>query len=110
MAIKCAVADLPFGGGKGGVCVDPRRLSRLELERLSRAYMRGIADIVGPDRDVPAPDVNTNPTIMGWMADEYATIARNHAPAVITGKPLELGGSRGRVEATGRGALQVLEL
>lgn len=110
MAIKCAVADLPFGGGKGGVCVDPRRLSRLELERLSRAYMRGIADIVGPDRDVPAPDVNTNPTVMGWMADEYATIVRSHTPAVITGKPLELGGSRGRVEATGRGALQVLEL
>lgn len=110
MAIKCAVAGLPFGGGKGGVQVDPRALSRAELERLSRGYMRAVADIVGPDRDIPAPDVNTNPTIMGWMADEYAAIRRQILPAAITGKPLELGGSPGRVESTGRGALQVLDL
>ncbi|TVO59298.1 Glu/Leu/Phe/Val family dehydrogenase [Denitromonas halophila] len=108
MAIKCAVADLPFGGGKGGVRVDPKGLSRGELERLARSYMRAVADVVGPDRDILAPDVNTNPTLMGWMADEYETIQRRHAPAVITGKPLELGGSPGRIEATGRGALQVL--
>ena len=110
MAIKCAVADLPFDGGKGGVRVDPKSLSRGELERLARGYMRAVEDVVGPNRDILAPDVNTNPTIMGWMADEYDTIRRQHAPAVITGKPLELGGSPGRVAATGRGALQVLDL
>ncbi len=110
MAVKCAVVGLPFGGGKGGVCVDPRKLSPLELERLSRGYLRAIADIIGPDRDIPAPDVNTNETIMGWMADEYATIARRHVPGVITGKPLPLGGSPGRIAATGRGALIVLDL
>jgi len=108
MTVKCAVADLPFGGAKGGVIVDPRKLSRLELERLSRGYIRAVADVIGADRDVPAPDVNTNATIMGWMADEYAQIERRHAPGVITGKPVELGGSLGREEATGRGALQVL--
>lgn len=110
MAIKCAVADLPFGGAKGGVRVDPKGLSRLELERLARGYMRSIYDVIGPDLDIPAPDVNTNPTIMGWMADEYALTRRAQAPAVITGKPLELGGSPGRVEATGEGALQVLNM
>ncbi len=110
MAIKCAVVDLPFGGGKGGVAVDPKKLSRLELERLSRGYMRAVADIVGPDRDIPAPDVNTNPTVMGWMADEYDAIMRRQQRAVITGKPLALGGSPGRVESTGRGALQVLDM
>lgn len=110
MTIKCAVAGLPFGGGKGGVCVDPKKLSKLELERLSRGYLRAIADVVGPDRDIPAPDVNTNPTIMGWMADEYDAIARSKQPAAITGKPLPLGGSPGRVASTGRGALQVLDL
>lgn len=108
MTVKCAVAGLPFGGAKGGVIVDPRKLSRLELERLSRGYIRAVADVIGADRDVPAPDVNTNATIMGWMADEYAQIERRHAPGVITGKPVELGGSLGREEATGRGALQVL--
>lgn len=110
MAVKCAVVGLPFGGGKGGVCVDPRTLSPLELERLSRGYLRAIADVIGPDRDIPAPDVNTNEIIMGWMADEYAAIARRQLPAVITGKPLPLGGSPGRVAATGRGALSVLDL
>lgn len=110
MAIKCAVVGVPFGGGKGGVAVDPKKLSRLELERLSRGYMRAVADVVGPDRDIPAPDVNTNPTVMGWMADEYQAITRRHQPGVITGKPLALGGSPGRVESTGRGALQVLDM
>ncbi|MDX1299850.1 MAG: Glu/Leu/Phe/Val dehydrogenase [Pseudomonas sp.] len=110
MTIKCAVVDLPFGGAKGGICVDPKGLSKLELERLSRGYIRAIHDLIGPDRDIPAPDVNTNATVMGWMADEYAQIERRQVPAMITGKPMGLGGSAGRVTATGRGALQVLQL
>ncbi len=110
MAVKCAVVDLPYGGAKGGVKVDPKRLSKLELERLSRGYVRAIADIMGPDRDIPAPDVNTNPMVMGWMADEFDHLARGKVPAAITGKPPELGGSPGRVAATGRGALHVLDL
>lgn len=110
MTIKCAVVDLPFGGGKGGVCVDPKKLSRLELERLARGYMRAFADVVGPNRDIPAPDVNTNAAVMGWMEDEYTQLVRSQNPAVITGKPLGLGGSVGRVESTGRGALQVLNI
>lgn len=109
MTIKCAVAGLPFGGAKGGVVVDPKTLSRLELERLSRGYVRSIADVIGSRRDIPAPDVYTNATIMGWMADEYYAITRNHEPGVITGKPVELGGSLGREAATGRGALHVLQ-
>ena len=104
MAVKCAVVDVPFGGGKGGVRVDPKALSPMELERLARGYMRAMADVVGPDKDIPAPDVYTNPRIMGWMADEYQTIHGVKAPGVITGKPIPLGGSRGRDEATGRGA------
>ncbi|MCC5854341.1 MAG: Glu/Leu/Phe/Val dehydrogenase [Idiomarina sp.] len=110
MAIKCAVVDLPYGGAKGGVCVDPKKLSRMELERLSRGYIRAIYDVIGPDLDIPAPDVNTNATIMGWMADEYSNISRRQEPAVITGKPLGLGGSEGRVAATGDGALEVLRI
>lgn len=110
MAIKCAVVNLPYGGAKGGVKVDPKKLSRMELERLSRGYMRAMYDVLGPDMDIPAPDVNTNPTIMGWMADEYSNIARGQLPGVITGKPLGLGGSEGRVAATGDGALQVLKI
>ncbi|RUO34413.1 glutamate dehydrogenase [Aliidiomarina shirensis] len=110
MAIKCAVVDLPYGGAKGGVCVDPKKLSRMELERLSRGYIRAMFDVIGPDLDIPAPDVNTNETIMGWMADEYSDIARAKTPAVITGKPLGLGGSVGRVAATGEGALEVLRI
>ena len=108
MTLKCAVVDLPFGGAKGGVQVDPKGLSRLELERLSRSYIRAFFDVIGPDRDIPAPDVNTNEKVMGWMADEYAEIARRQVPAIITGKPLGLGGSQGRKAATGRGALNVL--
>jgi len=109
MTIKCAVMNLPFGGAKGGVCVNPKDLSRLELERLSRGYIREIADIIGPKRDIPAPDVYTNATIMGWMADEYAQIKREQLPGVITGKPVHLNGSLGREAATGRGALHVLQ-
>ena len=109
MTIKCAVAGLPYGGAKGGVAVDAKSLSRLELERLSRGYIRAIADVIGPTRDIPAPDMYTNATIMGWMADEYYTIVRNKVPAVITGKPVHLGGSLGREAATGQGALFVLQ-
>lgn len=109
MTIKCAVVDLPYGGAKGGVSVNPKRLSRMELERLSRAYMRAMADFVGPDKDIPAPDVYTNARIMGWMRDEFEVIKREKQPAVITGKPVNMGGSLGREEATGRGAFLVTE-
>jgi glutamate dehydrogenase (NADP+) len=104
MTIKCAVVGLPYGGGKGGVVVDPKLLSPMELERLSRAYMRAMADVIGPNTDIPAPDVYTNARIMGWMMDEYEAIKRIKSPAVITGKPIRLGGSLGRDDATGRGA------
>ena len=103
MTFKCAVMNLPYGGGKGAVEVDPRKLSKAELERLSRAYIQAFARIIGPDRDIPAPDVYTNSMIMGWMADEYAQIIGQHEPAVITGKPIALGGSLGRSDATARG-------
>ncbi len=103
MTCKCAVVNVPFGGGKGGVIVDPKRLSWMELERLSRGYIQAIADFIGPDTDIPAPDVYTNATIMGWMMDEYSKIRRRREPAVITGKPIPLGGSLGREDATGRG-------
>ncbi len=109
MTIKCAVVGLPYGGGKGGVIVDPKALSRLELERLSRAYARAMANTIGPDRDIPAPDVYTNARIMGWMMDEYEVIHRVKAPGVITGKPIRLGGSLGREEATGRGAFLCIQ-
>ena len=103
MTFKCAVMGLPFGGAKGGVIVDPKHLSRLELERLSRGFIEQIADFIGPDTDIPAPDVYTNAMIMGWMMDEYSKITRRYSPAVITGKPIPLGGSLGRDDATGRG-------
>ena len=109
MTIKCAVVGLPLGGAKGGIIVDPKRLNRMELERLSRAYMRAMADFVGPDKDIPAPDMYTNARIMGWMQDEYEVITREKQPAVITGKPIEMGGSLGREEATGRGAFLCTE-
>ncbi len=104
MTCKCAVVGIPFGGGKGGVIVDPKQLSRMELERLSRGFIEQIADFIGPETDIPAPDVYTNPMIMGWMMDEYSKIRRQRTPAVITGKPIPLGGSLGRDDATGRGA------
>jgi glutamate dehydrogenase (NADP+) len=109
MSLKCAVVDIPFGGGKGGVEVDPRQLSLAELERLSRGYVRAIADIIGVDRDVPAPDVYTNARTMAWMADEYSTITRHLEPGVITGKPVGRGGSLGRDDATARGGYLVLK-
>jgi glutamate dehydrogenase (NADP+) len=104
MTCKCAVAGLPYGGGKGGVVVNPKELSRMELERLTRGFIEQIADFIGPETDVPAPDVYTNAMIMGWMMDEYSKIHRQRTPAVITGKPIPLGGSLGRDDATGRGA------
>jgi glutamate dehydrogenase/leucine dehydrogenase len=109
MTIKCAVAGLPYGGGKGGVIVDPKKLSPTELERLSREYVKKIAHFIGEDRDVPAPDVNTNPQIMAWMIDEYEKIIGKKSPATFTGKPIERGGSLGRTEATGRGGVILLK-
>lgn len=109
MSIKCAVAGLPYGGGKGGICVDPKKLSQGELERLSRAFAAKIAPFIGEDVDVPAPDVNTNPTIMAWMMDEYQKILGHKSPATFTGKPVEKGGSLGRTEATGRGGVIILK-
>lgn len=105
MTWKTAVVDIPLGGGKGGVICDPRDLSETELERLSRGYMRAVAGHIGLFQDVPAPDVYTNPRIMAWMMDEYETIKGHHEPGVITGKPLELGGSAGRGDATARGGI-----
>jgi glutamate dehydrogenase/leucine dehydrogenase len=109
MALKCAVANIPMGGGKGGVTVNPKTLSAGELERLSRGWMRALADVVGPRKDVPAPDVNTTPQIMAWMADEYAKITGDASGAVITGKPLDAGGSQGRGTATAQGGFYVFE-
>lgn len=109
MTVKTAVAGVPFGGGKGGVVVDPSTLSRSELESLSRAYMTFIAPHIGVNVDVPAPDVNTDGQIMGWMLDEYEKIIGHMEPGVITGKPLEIGGSKGRTKATGYGGYLALE-
>ncbi|MBI2124939.1 Glu/Leu/Phe/Val dehydrogenase [Candidatus Woesearchaeota archaeon] len=109
MTIKTAVTDLPLGGGKGGVTVDPKRLNKKELEELSRAYVGAFYKNLGPDQDVPAPDVYTTPEIMGWMLDEYEKLVGKKAPAFITGKPLELGGSKVRDIATALGGVYVLE-
>jgi glutamate dehydrogenase (NAD(P)+) len=103
MTYKCAVADIPMGGGKGGVIVDPATLSVNELERLSRRFFAEMHDMFGPNRDVPAPDVNTTPQIMAWFMDTYSMHQREYLPGVVTGKPLEIGGSEGRVKATARG-------
>lgn len=108
MTWKTAVVDIPLGGGKGGVICDPRELTPSELERLSRQFIRAISRSVGLTKDVPAPDVYTNPTIMGWMMDEYEVLAGKHEPGAITGKPLELGGSAGRSDATARGGIFIL--
>ena len=105
MTCKCSVVGLPYGGGKGGITVDPSKLSEGELERLSRGYIQKIAAIIGEKLDVPAPDVNTNGKIMAWMVDEYEKIVGHAAPGVITGKPIIVGGSLGRTEATGRGVM-----
>jgi glutamate dehydrogenase (NADP+) len=104
MTFKCAAVNLPFGGAKGGITLNPKELSKFELERLSRGYVDAIADFIGPDIDIPAPDVYTNPMIMGWMMDQYSIIRRKLSPAVITGKPIGMGGSQGRDTATGTGA------
>ena len=105
MSFKCAVANIPYGGGKGGVTVEPSKLSKAELERLTRAYVKLITPVIGPKQDIPAPDVNTNAQIMGWIVDEYSKLTGEFTPAVVTGKPLSLGGSLGRPAATGRGIL-----
>jgi len=108
MTWKCAVADIPFGGGKGGVVVDTKKLSVEEKERLSRAYIRSIFEIIGPQKDVPAPDMYTGPEEMIWMMDEYSKMVGQTSSAVITGKPVDQGGSKGRTEATGLGGVFVL--
>lgn len=108
MTWKTAVVNIPLGGGKGGVIVDPRELSIGELERLSRGYIRGVYKMLGPNLDIPAPDVYTNPQIMGWMMDEYERMTGRHAPGVITGKPLSLGGSECRSYSTAQGGYYIL--
>jgi glutamate dehydrogenase (NAD(P)+) len=107
MTWKTAVVDIPLGGGKGGVTCNPKSLSRTETERLARAYIRAVASTLSVSKDVPAPDVYTTPQIMGWMLDEYETIVGSHHPGVITGKPIPLGGSEGRGDATARGGIYV---
>jgi len=107
MTWKCAVVNIPFGGGKGGVICDPMVLSQGELERITRRYTSEIIEFIGPERDVPAPDMNTNEQTMAWIMDTYSMHHRQTVTAVVTGKPIDLGGSRGRTEATGRGCLIV---
>lgn len=109
MTFKCAVLNLPFGGGKGGITLNPKELSKFELERLTRGYVDAIADFIGPDIDIPAPDVYTNSMIMGWMMDQYSIIQRKIVPAVVTGKPVTMGGSLGRETATAMGAFFVMQ-
>jgi len=105
MTWKTAVLDLPLGGGKGGIVCDPRKMSENELENISRAYIRAVADFIGPDKDIPAPDVYTTPQTMAWMMDEYETIIRRHQPGVFTDKPQSIGGTEGRRDATARGGV-----
>ena len=107
MTWKCAVVNIPFGGAKGGVICDPANLTRGELERITRRYTAEIMDLIGPEKDVPAPDMGTNPQTMAWIMDTYSMHARHTVTSVVTGKPLTLGGSRGRVEATGRGLMLI---
>lgn len=109
MTWKCAVVNIPFGGAKGGVVCDPEKLSRGELERITRRYTAEIMDFIGPERDVPAPDMNTGEQVMAWMMDTYSMHVRHTVTASVTGKPLDLGGSRGRREATGRGCMIVCD-
>ncbi len=105
MTFKCAIADIPYGGAKGGITCDPRIMSKGELERLTRAYTSAMSDIFGVDKDIPAPDMNTGPQEMAWIVDEFSKISGGFTPGIVTGKPLHLGGSLGRVEATGRGVV-----
>lgn len=109
MTLKCGIVDLPYGGGKGGVICDPRQMSMGELERVSRGYVRAVSQIVGPTKDIPAPDVFTNAQIMAWMMDEYSRMDEFNSPGFITGKPLVLGGSQGRDRATAQGVTIVIE-
>jgi len=109
MTWKCAVVNIPFGGAKGGVICDPHKMSMGELERMTRRYTAELVDFIGPEKDVPAPDVNTNEQIMAWMMDTYSMHMRQTVTAVVTGKPINIGGSRGRREATGRGVLIVVD-
>ncbi len=108
MAVKCAVVGIPLGGGKGGIIVNPKKLSVGEIERLSRGYIRALYKYLGPDQDIPAPDVYTTPQIMAWMLDEYETLVGHKAPGMITGKPLSLGGSAGRGFSTAQGGVYVI--
>ncbi|MGI6746332.1 MAG: Glu/Leu/Phe/Val family dehydrogenase [Acutalibacteraceae bacterium] len=105
MSFKCAVANIPYGGAKGGITVNPAKLSKTELERLTRKFTEMIYPVIGPNKDIPAPDVNTNGEIMAWIMDEYSRLAGERTPAVVTGKPLPLGGSLGRLESTGAGVM-----
>src|SRR5216684_2643496 len=107
MTWKCAVVNIPFGGAKGGVICDPHKMSQGELERMTRRYTAELVEFIGPEKDVPAPDMNTNEQTMAWMMDTYSMHARHLVTAAVTGKPIEIGGSRGRKEATGRGLLFV---
>ena len=109
MTWKCAVVNIPFGGAKGGIICDPHKMSQGELERMTRRYTAELFDFIGPEKDVPAPDVNTNEQTMAWIMDTYSMHARQTVTAVVTGKPINIGGSRGRREATGRGVLMVCE-
>lgn len=109
MSFKCAVANIPYGGAKGGIKVDPRQLSKDELIRLTRRYTTRILPLIGPDQDIPAPDVNTNGEVMGWIMDTYSMFKGHSVPGVVTGKPIEIGGSIGRAEATGRGVTIIAE-
>ncbi|PGT90190.1 glutamate dehydrogenase [Bacillus sp. AFS040349] len=109
MSLKCGIVSLPYGGGKGGIVCDPRNMSQTELERLSRGYVRAISQIVGPTKDIPAPDVYTNSQIMAWMVDEYSRLREYDSPGFITGKPLVLGGSHGREKATALGVTICIE-
>jgi glutamate dehydrogenase/leucine dehydrogenase len=109
MSIKCAVVGIPYGGAKGGIIVNPKELSKKELEQLSRGWVKNVYKVIGEKIDIPAPDVNTTPQIMSWMLDEYEKLIGHQAPGTFTGKPLEIGGSLGRTEATGRGGVMVLK-
>ena len=109
MTWKCAVTNVPFGGAKGGICCDPNLLSPSELEKITRRYTAELTDFIGPEIDVPAPDMNTNEQTMAWIMDTYSMHSRHTQTAVVTGKPIDLGGSRGRIEATGRGCMVVTE-
>ncbi len=105
MTWKCAVVDIPYGGAKGGITCNPKSMSKGEIERMTRRFVLEIAPVIGPEVDIPAPDVNTTPQVMGWFMDAYSNLCGKRTPSIVTGKPLELGGSQGRVEATGRGVM-----